>query len=272
MASLQRDDIRLYYELHGPAASDQRPAPLILVAGLASDSQSWAPVVPTLAAERQVLIFDNRGCGRSTPQDAPNSIGLMADDCLALADHLGLERFDLVGHSMGGFIALEIAHQTPQRLGHLLLSNSGATQSARNQRLFEDWADDLETGKASERWLRNFFYWLFTEGFFNDPAMVNGLLEVALDYPHPQTAPGFCAQVAAMRDFDARRWLPAIETQTLILASGEDLLFPPRDDAAGLIGLPNAEYRVIAQQAHSLPAEAPAEFCQALLSFLDRPA
>ncbi|WP_201220089.1 alpha/beta fold hydrolase [Halochromatium roseum] len=272
MPSLQPDAIRLYYELHGPAAADERPPPLILVAGLASHSQSWVPVLPTLAAERQVLIFDNRGCGRSQTLDAPNSIGHMASDCLALADHLGLERFDLLGHSMGGFIALEVARQAPQRLSHLVLSNSGATQSARNQRLFEDWADELDAGQDPKRWFRNFFYWIFTEHFFEDPQTLNGLLELVLNDPYAQTPAGFRAQVAAMRGFDARNWLHKIETQTLILASAEDLLFPPRNDAAGLSGLPNAEYRAVPALAHSLPLEGAAEFTGAVLRFLDRSA
>ncbi len=57
MAELQRDDVRLYFELHGPPASGQQPSPLILVAGLASDCQSWAPVLPRLTAEREVLVY-----------------------------------------------------------------------------------------------------------------------------------------------------------------------------------------------------------------------
>ncbi|WP_462320243.1 alpha/beta fold hydrolase [Halochromatium sp.] len=272
MADLQRDDVRLYFELHGPPALDGQPPPLVLVAGLASDCQSWAPVLPALAAERQVLIFDNRGCGRSQPQDTPNSIGLMADDCLALADHLGLERFDLLGHSMGGFIALEIARRAPKRLIRLVLSNSGAKQSARNQHLFDDWADELDAGQSPERWLRNFFYWIFSERFFNERETVDDLLDLVLHYPYAQTPAGFRAQVETMRGFDATDWLRKIATPTLILASAEDLLYPPRDDAAGLRALPNAERALIPKQAHSLPVEAPSEFCRLLLDFLNRPA
>ncbi|MEA3639038.1 MAG: alpha/beta fold hydrolase [Lamprobacter sp.] len=271
MPSLQRDDTRLYYELHGPAAADEQPPPLVLVAGLASDCRSWVLALPALAAERQVLVFDNRGCGRSQPQDAPNSIGLMADDCLALADHLGFERFDLLGHSMGGFIALEIARQAQRRLIHLVLSNSSATLSARNQQLFDDWADDLDAGKSPERWFRSFFFWIFSERFFDKPDTVNGLLDLVQHDPYAQTSTGFRAQVNAMRGFDARDWLSTIETQTLILTSAEDLLFPPRDDAAGLGRLPSAERLEIPRQAHSLPLEAPTEFTGEVLDFLDRP-
>jgi pimeloyl-ACP methyl ester carboxylesterase len=276
MARLQRDQIDLYFERHGPAPddpelSDRQPPPLILVAGLASDSQSWASVLPTLAAERQVLVYDNRGCGRSQPQATANSIALMADDCLALADHLGLERFDLLGHSMGGLIALEVARRAPQRLSRLVLSNSAAAQSARNQQLFEDWADDLDAGKSRARWFRNFFYWIFTERFFADPAAVEGLLELVLSYPYPATSAGFRSQVEAMRGFDARPWLSRIEAPTLILACTEDLLFPPRQDAAGLASIPAAELRLLRAQAHSLPLEAPAAFCEAVLRFLERP-
>ena len=94
------NDLEIYYEIHGEGP------PLLLVAGLASDSQSWQPVLDSLAADYQVIVFDNRGVGRTTPQEAGNSISRMADDCVGFARQLGIGKFHLLGHSMGGFIAL----------------------------------------------------------------------------------------------------------------------------------------------------------------------
>ena len=103
MPTVKVDDLDIYYETHGEGP------PLLLVAGLASDSQSWQPVLDTLAADFKVIVFDNRGVGRTTPQEATTSITRMADDCVGLAQQLGIEKFHLLGHSMGGFIALETA-------------------------------------------------------------------------------------------------------------------------------------------------------------------
>jgi alpha-beta hydrolase superfamily lysophospholipase len=61
---MTRDGLTMYYELHGSGD------PLVLIAGLASDSQSWAPILPALAERFQVVVFDNRGAGRTEPMDA----------------------------------------------------------------------------------------------------------------------------------------------------------------------------------------------------------
>ena len=92
--------VNLYYEIHG------KGTPLILVAGMVSDSQSWLPVIKELSMHYRVIIFDNRGVGRTKPQDAAMTIQQITDDCIALIKHLGLPVVHLLGHSMGGFVAL----------------------------------------------------------------------------------------------------------------------------------------------------------------------
>jgi pimeloyl-ACP methyl ester carboxylesterase len=198
-------------------------------------------------------------------------MALLADDCLRLAAHLALNRFDLLGHSMGGFIALECARREPHRVARLILCNSSAVQSARNQQLFSDWADELDAGQAEERWFRNFFYWIFTPAFFDDADALGQLVELVINYPHRQTAPGFRGQVEAMRGFDASGWLQALPMKTLVLASANDQLYPPCDDGAGLAALPNARVALIPHQAHTLPLESPEQFCTAVLEFLAEP-
>jgi pimeloyl-ACP methyl ester carboxylesterase len=268
LSQLQRNDVNLYYEVHGPTESASSNLPLMLVAGLASDSQSWRPVLESLARARRVVIFDNRGCGRTQPHAATNSMALLAEDCLHLAEHLGLYRFDLLGHSMGGFIALECARRAPHQVARLVLCNSSAAQSARNQQLFSDWADELDTGQAEERWFRNFFYWIFTPAFFDDAEAASQLLDLVIGYPHRQSATGFRSQVEAMRGFNAGDWLQTLRMPALIVASADDQLYPPGDTGAGLAALPNAKVVRIPGQAHSLPLEAPAAFSAAVLEFL----
>ena len=78
MASFSVNGVNLYYEVHGSGE------PLLLIAGLASDSQSWLPVVEELASYYQVILPDNRGVGRTEPQDVEISIKAIAEDCLAI--------------------------------------------------------------------------------------------------------------------------------------------------------------------------------------------
>lgn len=271
MPHLRIDDLDLYYEVHGPDQPDSGLSPLLLIAGLGTDSQSWLPVLPALGARRQVVTFDNRGCGRTWSATDSFTPATLAADTLALADALGLSRFDLLGHSMGGFIALECALRAPTRIARLVLANTAAANPPRNDLLFADWANayDGASGPALATWFRNFFYWIFTPALFADRAVLDQWLALATGYPYLQTPAGFRAQVAAIAGFDRRAALPGIHLPTLVLAGGADLLFPPADDAAGLAAMPQARVQVLPGQAHGLYAQAPALFTDAVLAFLD---
>ena len=100
----------LYYEVHGDGE------PLLCVMGLAADVLAWALQLPAFSARHRTIVFDNRDVGRSSQASEPYGITDMARDALALADALELERFHLLGVSMGGAIAQEMAVQAPERL------------------------------------------------------------------------------------------------------------------------------------------------------------
>ena len=95
MPKLERPDLSLHYEVTGNGP------PLLLLAGFMSDHASWTPLVPLLAGHFSCIAPDNRTTGQTTPWDAPVSVKHMADDAVALMDHLGHDRFHIVGHSMG---------------------------------------------------------------------------------------------------------------------------------------------------------------------------
>lgn len=268
MSELRLSDASLYYETHEAASPTQNP-PLLLVAGLASDAQSWQPVLEPLRQQRNVILIDNRGSGR-TRAPAGTCLRQMAADCIALLDHLSINQADLAGHSMGGFISLNLVRHAPERIRKLVLCNSSARTGARNDLMFTDWADALEAHGATARWYRTFFYWIFTRGFFEDRELVDQSVKLAMSYPYAPDAMSFRSQVLALQGFDATGWLDTIKTQTLVLTASEDLIFPPGDDASGLSAMPNAQVQVVPGLAHSLPMQAPKVFSDVVLSFLNR--
>ena len=271
MPTLKLPDAALYYETHEPDAATKHE-PLMLVAGLASDSQSWLPlVVRTLSQDRLVITLDNRGCGRTT-HDSVVTIEQMASDCMALADHLGITQIDMLGHSMGGMVALSVAHLYPDRLHRLVLCNSSVRQSARNRRLFNDWADVYAAQGPSASWYRSVFYWLLPDGFFEQPHMLDDLVQMVLAYPHAPSAEGYRQQGQAIAAFDASGWLGDIITPTLVLAGEADLLFPPGVNASGLAALPRAQVKVLPGQSHSMPMLAPGQLLEAIAPFLGKKA
>src|SRR5690242_1765577 len=113
--------IDLYYETH----SQGEPLVLIPATGFAADV--WLPdQVPALSKSLQVIIFDPRGCGRSSSPSKEYTIGDMAADTIALLDHLGLPAAHVLGHSMGGRIGLAMALDWPRRVRSLILAASGS--------------------------------------------------------------------------------------------------------------------------------------------------
>src|SRR5215475_886938 len=90
--------------------------PLLLIAGFACDHTYWSSLVPALAARYRVVVFDNRGVGRSPELHASVTIRELAEDAAQLLDTLGLDRVHVAGHSMGGMIAQELVLAHPERV------------------------------------------------------------------------------------------------------------------------------------------------------------
>jgi pimeloyl-ACP methyl ester carboxylesterase len=107
------NDIQMYYALYGEGE------PVLLIHGGLGNADVWGYQVPALAAGHKVIVADSRGHGRSTRSAKPFGYQLMADDYLALLDHLGIDRTALVGWSDGGIIGLDIAIRHPERLSRL---------------------------------------------------------------------------------------------------------------------------------------------------------
>lgn len=128
MPTAQINGVDLYFERHGDEGE-----PLVLVHGYCGDVTDWRFQLPAFAPRHRVLIFDHRGHGRSgAPADRGlYSIKQMADDTEALAAACGFERYHLLGHSMGGCVAQEIALRTPERLLSLTLEDTGPAIAAR---------------------------------------------------------------------------------------------------------------------------------------------
>lgn len=119
MARMAVGDLTLGYEEHG--AGD----PLLLICGLGYARWMWRRQIPFLARLFRVIAFDNRGTGESDAPPGPYSIPQLAGDALGLLDALGVEGpAHVLGHSMGSFIAQELALTRPERVRRLILGGS----------------------------------------------------------------------------------------------------------------------------------------------------
>jgi pimeloyl-ACP methyl ester carboxylesterase len=187
---------------------------------------------------------------------------------MALVNHLGFESVHLLGHSMGGMVAQDMAVRYPGRIGRLILAATSSANPGRNKALFGDWAASLGAGMDLSLWFRNIFYWIFTPGFFENQAALDEALRYALDYPYPQSAAAFRHQVEAIASFDCTDKLSDIKSPTLVIAGKEDLLFPP-DACAGLARrIPKGACSAIDHAAHSIHMEQSAAFADHVMEFL----
>jgi 3-oxoadipate enol-lactonase len=112
----------IYYEVHGNGE------PLVLIQGFAGGTQAWGLQVSAFKKYYRVITFDNRGAGRTGRSKIPPTIEMMAADVIALLDHLGINKAHVLGLSMGGMIAQEIALSYPQRVNKLILCSTFATR------------------------------------------------------------------------------------------------------------------------------------------------
>lgn len=261
MPCVTYDTVQIYYELHGSGP------PLMLIAGLASDSQSWLPLIPALSQQFTLILLDNRGVGRSS-QECEISISLMAEDCIALLSHLNLPRASLLGHSMGGMVALEVARRQPQMAERLMVAASAASNPNRNNLLFSDWADRYATGMERRAWFRSILYWILSEDFFENSQLLDATLEYLCAYPWPQSPQAFRQQTKAIADFDASGWLHSISVPTCVIAAERDLLLPPEKSRQLADAIPGAVLQIMADAPHSLHTEQPAMFAGYVTEYL----
>ena len=124
MPTVRVGDINIYYEDHG------KGEPLLLIEGWGTDLTCWQFQIPEFSTKYRVIAFDNRGAGRTDAPDQPYSFRMMADDAVGLLDALGIGKAHILGMSMGGCIAQEIAIEHPERTRSLILAATTAAPGA----------------------------------------------------------------------------------------------------------------------------------------------
>jgi 3-oxoadipate enol-lactonase len=261
MPTIEANGQTLYYEVHGEGE------PLLCVMGMSADTLAWALQVPTFAASHRTVIFDNRDVGQSSMADAPYEIADMAKDTLALADALELDSFHLLGMSMGGAIAQEMALAAPERVRTLTLAVTFAAGSAWARKLSEVWGQRVRKLSHEER-VDEMMLLTFSERFFDDQGTALWLRNMMLANPHPQPAEAFIRQLEASARHDAREGLRALDLPTHVIGSEYDMLVPVWKSRELVELIPGAQLTVIPEAPHGATAERAEEFNKAVLDFI----
>src|SRR5689334_20960749 len=199
-------DAQIYYSLEGQSHNP----PLVLSNSLGADLSMWYLQMPRFLKSFRVLRSDTRGHGKSSVTPSPYTIELLANDVLALADALQLERFYFCGLSMGGQIGLWLAANAPQRLNKVVLCSTAAkigTPEMWNARIATVRQEGMKNVAAAaiERW--------FTPAFRTKNPSVIADIKKTLESTDSE---GYAACCAGLRDFDFRKELDNIRTPALI--------------------------------------------------------
>jgi 3-oxoadipate enol-lactonase len=261
MPRMQANGQDLYYEVHGEGE------PLLCVHGLACDTLAWIPQVQAFAAAHRTVIFDNRDVGQSSMADGPYEISDMAQDALALADGLELESFHLLGASMGGAIAQEMALAAPERIRTLTLAISFAGSGAYGPFRSRHWGERVQRMTWEQR-VDELLLLTMSERWFEDAGAVEWLRGVMLNHPHPQPADAFARQVDAAGRFDVRERLGALEMPVHVIGAERDILVPVWKCREVHELIPGSKYTVLEGAPHGITLERAEEFNAAVLDFI----
>jgi pimeloyl-ACP methyl ester carboxylesterase len=206
--------IRLYYEIHGSGR------PLILLHGGLGSIEMFGPNLPALAAGRRVVAVDLQGHGRTADIDRPIRTESMADDIAALIEHLGLDRPDLLGYSLGGGVAILTAIRRPELVGRLVVVSTPIRRSAFYPEIL---AQQTQVGAAA------------AEAMKQTP-MYQVYASIA---PRPEDWAQLLAKIgeAMEHDFDFSKLIAKLTAPTLVVAGDADI-FPPTHavEVFGLLG------------------------------------
>jgi 3-oxoadipate enol-lactonase len=250
---------KLYWEEHGSGP------PLLLVMGLSFTHEMWFRVLPSLASRYRVIVFDNRGMGRSDVPRGPYLIRQMASDAHAILKAAGIEAADVIGASMGGMIAQELALSFSQCVRRLVLACTS------HGGFFSSWPD-FTRFRGRTNWSRPDELERALIPLLYADATPRDRIEEDLDIRSRCSwcYQGFFGQLTGILAWSSYRRLPQIEVPTLVIHGEEDRLVPPRNGKVVAHRIPGAQFYLVPNAGHMLLTDQPEACAQIVLNFLSQ--
>jgi pimeloyl-ACP methyl ester carboxylesterase len=245
--------------------------PLVFLNGLSGDHLYWMGQLRAFGKHFHCLAPDNRDVGRSRGPAAPYTPADMAADVAGLLTKLGLPPAHVLGLSLGGMVAQELALAVPQRVKSLVLVDT----LARADEWFRGTLAAFEQIRRGVPDTASFFEvilpWWVGWRFFEQSERVTWLRWLLRQTPYPQPLDGFLRQLDATRRHDALNRLGRITCPTLVLVGADDLICPPRYSEQLCDAIPGAKLVVVPGVGHGLPFEDPGRFTAVVAEFLGCP-
>ncbi|OPY78235.1 MAG: 2-hydroxy-6-oxo-6-phenylhexa-2,4-dienoate hydrolase [Syntrophorhabdus sp. PtaU1.Bin058] len=260
MPTVKVNDINMYYEVHGEGE------PLVFINGAGAGIELFYRRSIKFSREYRLVLFDNRGAGRSDRPDMTYTTELMADDLAGLLDAVGIDSAHVYGTSMGGMIAQQFALRHPDKVRSLILAVTccGGPHGIKGPIAGMAHIHELPLEEAVETMLR----WFMTEEFIDkNPDIFRQIFTFMVKHPPVHIGLSMHAQAVATHDTYDR--LPEITVPTLVLAGDADRVIPVGNATILASRIPNAELAILKDTGHML-IETAGEVDRITLDFLKR--
>jgi pimeloyl-ACP methyl ester carboxylesterase len=264
MPRVSAGSINMFYEMSGDGP------PLLLIPGLTADHSGWMLQVSAfVAAGYRCIAIDNRDVGQSDESPSERyTIRDMADDAAALLDRIGSGPVHVIGYSMGGMIAAELALSHPARVTTLSLCATDAGQDP----LVASWLNSMMMLRPkcdTREFCQVLAPWVFSPRFLAQPSAVEAIIGAIVANPFPQTVNGCIRQCQAILTHDVRSRLGSITMPTHVVSAGGDIILPPANSRVLAEGIRGSRLTVLPHLGHAALWEDAAAFNDAVLSFLN---
>jgi aminoacrylate hydrolase len=255
----------MHYEVHG--RTDPAAETILLSSGLGGAAQYWSPQIPTLAGTFRVIVYDQRGTGRS-PAVLPDGYAIadMANEVISLLDRLGVAKCHVMGHTLGGLIGLQLALTRPALLHRLVVVNAWAKTHPHTLRCFAARKRLLrDTGVAA---------YVAAQPIFLYPA---AWMAQRQDWLAQQDAAGVAhfppvetvlRRITAIESFDISAKVATIQVPTCVIATRDDVLVPSPCSEALAAALPAGRLVLLEHGGHACNVTDPDGFNAIVAAFL----
>jgi len=258
--------VKLYYKTHGQGE------PLVLIPGLGAGHTSWFRQLTAFKKHFKVVTFDPRSIGRSDRPKQPYGFRALADDVVALMDHLAIERAHIFGQSLGGLVAQEVAIDYPERVFNLVLVSStvaGDNVNPTNPALMKEMGyaegtSEVDFSKLDTRKTMNVVIGMS----FNRVLYRKSMQWLSRFFVKPEMFDGLSDQLRAIAGHNTIDRLQLIKAPTLVITGAEDRIVSPRASEVLAAKIPNARLVMVEGGSHGFNVEMSSRLNREVLDFL----
>jgi pimeloyl-ACP methyl ester carboxylesterase len=241
--------------------------PVLWIMGLGNDHRGWAYQVPAFRDAFRCITYDNRDCGQSQRADGPYTVVDLAEDAVALLDAREVERAHVVGFSMGGAQAQELAIRHPGRVNKLVLCSTYTSRDPRGMDIFQS-RILLRERLSPEEYQRVTLPWAYTYQDYQRPGFIEATIDAVLNDAYPQDDAAYRRQVEATLSVDTEARLDQVRAPTLLVFGEDDITTPLRFARVLEAGIPDARLVTVPGAGHGLPWSHPDALNDAVRDFL----